>query len=153
MRRRQIVRRRHLSDAALLAHISAVYAEHRGAYGWPRICRELVKRGIRVGKRRVQRLMQQHGIRARGKRRFRVTITDSRHDLPIAPNVLRFHLQRRRNTACRRRAVPWIWTASEPDDRRGSNELQLCLGDCQCTETALDETVSRCSQFLFVPYV
>jgi transposase InsO family protein len=41
-----------------------------------------------VGKQRVQRLMQQQGIRARGKRRFRVTTTDSRHDLPIAPNLL-----------------------------------------------------------------
>jgi putative transposase len=83
-----IAQRRHLSDEALLVHISAVYAENRGAYGWPRIWRELVKRGIRVGKQRVQRLMQTHGIRARGKRRFRVMTTDSRHDLPIAPNVL-----------------------------------------------------------------
>jgi len=33
-RRRKIAHRRHLSDGALLAHISAVYAEHRGAYGW-----------------------------------------------------------------------------------------------------------------------
>ena len=32
--------------------------------------------------------MQQHGIRARGKRRFRVTTTDSGHNLPIAPNLL-----------------------------------------------------------------
>jgi putative transposase len=32
--------------------------------------------------------MQKHGIQARGKRRFRVTTTDSRHDMPIAPNVL-----------------------------------------------------------------
>jgi len=87
-RRRKIASRRHLSDAALLAHISAVYAEHRGAYGWPRIWRQLRERGIRVGKQRVQRLMQQHGIRARGKRRFRITTTDSRHDLPIAPNLL-----------------------------------------------------------------
>jgi putative transposase len=54
----------------------------------PRIWRELGKRGLRVGKQRVQRLMQQHGIRARGKRRFRVATTDSRHDLPIAPNRL-----------------------------------------------------------------
>ena len=86
-RRRRLTHRRHLTDAALLAHISAVYAEHRGAYGWPRIWRELVKRGIRVGKQWVQRLMQQHGIRARGKRRFRVATTDSGHDLPIAPNL------------------------------------------------------------------
>ncbi len=43
---------------------------------------------MRVGKQRVQRLMQRHGIRARGKRRFRVMTTDSRHDQPIAPNLL-----------------------------------------------------------------
>ena len=79
---------RHLSDEALLVHISAVYAENRGAYGWPRIWRQLRAQGIRVGKLRVQRLMQQHGIQARGQRRFRVATTDSRHNLPLAPNVL-----------------------------------------------------------------
>jgi putative transposase len=87
-RRRLIAQRRHLSDEALVVHISAVYAENRGAYGWPRIWRELVKRGLRVGKQRVQQLMQKHGIQARGKRRFRVTTTDSNHNLPIAPNLL-----------------------------------------------------------------
>jgi putative transposase len=78
VRRREIAQRRHLSDEALLVHISAAYAENRGAYGWPRIWRQLRAQGIRVGKQRVQRLMQQHGIRARGKRRFRVTTTDSK---------------------------------------------------------------------------
>jgi transposase InsO family protein len=87
-RRRKIAQRRHLSDEALLVHISAAYAENRGAYGWPRIWRQLRTQGIRVGKLRVQRLIHQHGIQARGKRRFRVTTTDSRHDLPIAPNLL-----------------------------------------------------------------
>lgn len=87
-RYKNLARRRHLSDEALLVHIRAVYAENRGAYGWPRIWRELLARGIRVGKQRVQRLMQQHGIQARGKRRFRVTTTDSRHNLPVAPNLL-----------------------------------------------------------------
>jgi transposase InsO family protein len=87
-RRVYIAQRRHLSDQALLVHISAVYAENRGAYGWPRIWRQLRAQGIRAGKQRVQRLMQKHDIQARGKRKFRVTTTDSRHDLPIAPNVL-----------------------------------------------------------------
>jgi transposase InsO family protein len=87
-RRLHMAQRRHLSDAALLVHISAVYAENRGAYGWPRIWRQLRAQGIRVGKQRVQRLMQKHGIQARGKRRFRVVTTDSKHNLPIAPNVL-----------------------------------------------------------------
>ena len=79
--------RRHLSDEALLVHIRAVHAETRSAYGWPRIWRELVARGIAVGKARVQKLMQLHGIRAKGKRRFKVT-TDSNHKLPISPNWL-----------------------------------------------------------------
>jgi transposase InsO family protein len=84
----EIARRRHLSGEALLAHIRAAYAENRGAYGWPRIWRQLLDQGIRVGKQLLQRLMQQHGIRGRGKRRFRVMTTDSRHNLPIAPNLL-----------------------------------------------------------------
>jgi hypothetical protein len=71
-RRREIATRRHLSNEALLVHIRAVYAANRGAYGWPRIWRQLRAEGIGVGKQRVQRLMQQHGIRARGKRRFRI---------------------------------------------------------------------------------
>jgi putative transposase len=85
--RRRSLRPRHLSDEALLVQIRAVYAESRGAYGWPRIWRELKQRGIRVGKQRVQQLMQQHGIRARGKRRFRLT-TQSRPGLPVAENLL-----------------------------------------------------------------
>jgi putative transposase len=79
--------RRHLSDDALLVHIKAIHAETRGSYGWPRTWKELLARGIRVGKQRVQTLMQLHGIRAKGKRRFKVT-TDSNHNLPIAPNLL-----------------------------------------------------------------
>jgi len=90
-RRVDIAKRRHLSGEVLLVHISAVYAENRGAYGWPRIWRQLRAQGIRVGKQRVQRLMQKHGIQARGKRRFRVVTTDSKHSLPVAPNVLTVH--------------------------------------------------------------
>lgn len=87
VRRASGAQRRHLSDDALLVHIKAVYAESRGGYGWPRIWRELLARGIRVGKQRVQKLMQRHGIRAKGKRRFKVT-TDSNHDMPISANLL-----------------------------------------------------------------
>ena len=79
--------RRHLSDDVLLVHIKAIHAETRGGYGWPRTWKELLARGLRVGKERVQKRMQLHGIRAKAKRRFKVT-TDSRHDLPISPNLL-----------------------------------------------------------------
>ena len=58
-----------------------------GEYGWPRMHKELVARGIRVGKERVRRLMQQHGIHARTKPKFVVT-ADSRHSLPVAPDLV-----------------------------------------------------------------
>ena len=76
-----------LSNEALLVHIRAIHAQVKQEYGWPRMWKELQARGIRVGKDRVRRLMQLHGIRARGKKKFVVT-TDSKHDLPVAPNLL-----------------------------------------------------------------
>lgn len=78
--------RRH-SDEALLAHIRAIHAEVKGEYGWPRMHKELLARGIRVGKDRVRKLMQQHGIKARTKCKFVVT-TDNRHSLPVAPDLV-----------------------------------------------------------------
>jgi len=71
-RQKKILTRRHLSETALLVEIRAVHAEARGAYGWPRVWRQLKRQGVRIGKLRVQVAMRQNGIRARGKRRFRV---------------------------------------------------------------------------------
>ena len=76
-----------LSDEALLAHMRAIHAQVKQEYGWPRMHRELLARGIRVGKERVQRLMKQHGMRAKTKRKFVVT-TDSAHHLPVAPDLV-----------------------------------------------------------------
>ena len=76
-----------MSDAVLLAHIRSIHSQVRGEYGWPRIWHQLKANGFKVGKYRVQRLMQANGIRARGKRKFAVT-TDSKHNLPIAQNLL-----------------------------------------------------------------
>ena len=78
--------RRHLSDDALQVHIKAIHAETHGSYVWPLTWKELLAMGIRVGKERAQKLMQLHGIRAKGKRRFRVT-TESNDDLSIALNL------------------------------------------------------------------
>ena len=78
---------RRLSDEAVLAHLRAIHAEVKGEYGWPRMHKELLARGIRVGKERVRRLMQQHGLKAKTKRKFVVT-TDSRHHLPVAPDLV-----------------------------------------------------------------
>jgi putative transposase len=78
---------RAVKDAELIIAIKAAHQAGRGNYGSPRIHRELRAKGMRVGKKRVERLMRQEGIVARSKRRFRKT-TDSNHTDPIAPNVL-----------------------------------------------------------------
>src|SRR4051812_23085264 len=59
-------------------HIKAIHAETRGAYGWPRIWRELRQRNVRVGKERVRKMMRDNAIRARSKRKYKAT-TDSNH--------------------------------------------------------------------------
>ena len=71
----------------MLVHIRAVHPEVKQEYGWPKMVKELLTRGIRVGKERVRKLMQRRGIKARGKTKIVVT-TDSKHDLPTAPNLL-----------------------------------------------------------------
>lgn len=75
------------SDAQLAVEIAGAHSRSRGTYGSPRVHAELRARGIKVGKKRVARLMQTKGIAARRKRRFRRT-TDSNHTSPIAPNVV-----------------------------------------------------------------
>jgi transposase InsO family protein len=74
-------------DRAVLRRLHVVHAESRGTYGRPRLRRALRAEGIRLGDRRVRRLMRVGGLVARGRRRYRVT-TDSTHDAPIARNLL-----------------------------------------------------------------
>jgi transposase InsO family protein len=71
----------------LAARIKLVDEESRGTYGSPRVHAELAAEGTLAGRHRVAKLMRQEGIRARRKRRF-VKTTDSKHDLPIAPNLV-----------------------------------------------------------------
>jgi putative transposase len=79
--------RKRLTEAQMLALIRAIHAELKGAYGSPRIMKALRDRGFPASKERVERLMRENGIRARHKRRFKAT-TDSKHSLPVAPNLL-----------------------------------------------------------------
>ena len=76
-----------IRDMALLAHIRAIFNEMKGAYGWPRIWRELAARGIHAGKERVRKLMKANGLHARGKRKFKAP-TNSNHTLPVSPDLL-----------------------------------------------------------------
>lgn len=78
---------REREDAVLTVHIRAIHRASRGTYGSPRIHAQLRRDGFDVSRKRVVRLMNEAGIEGQNPKRWRTT-TDSKHDLPIAPNLL-----------------------------------------------------------------
>lgn len=83
---------RSLADEVLGVRIREIHQSSRGTYGAPRVHRALRRGGVRVGRKRVERLMRRHELQGRVRRRYRCT-TDSKHDLPIAPNALNRQFQ------------------------------------------------------------
>ncbi|HET7090169.1 MAG TPA: IS3 family transposase [Anaerolineae bacterium] len=80
--------RRSAANRVLVNDIKRVHRDTNGRYGSPRIHVELRAQGRGASRGRIERLMRRHGIRAIMARPRRVRTTDSRHDLPIAPNLL-----------------------------------------------------------------
>ena len=74
------------ADAALLSEIRAVHAASHGTYGAPRIHAELAADGIRVGRKRIARLMTVAGLAGVSRRKF-VTTTSRGHGRP-APDLV-----------------------------------------------------------------
>jgi transposase InsO family protein len=76
------------AEAELRGQIGRVFAARRRVYGSPRVHAELRREGRRHSRRRVARLMREMGLSARRGRKRAPRTTDSRHDLPVAPNLL-----------------------------------------------------------------
>src|SRR5207237_4786671 len=90
---------RALSDAWLTEKIKEIHVQSRGTYGSPRMHAELRRQGIRVGRKRVERLMRAAGLagyhrRRKGKTTIRVQGVRIASDLverdfnPAGPNRL-----------------------------------------------------------------
>ena len=73
--------------------IKEIFAEGRNIYGTRRIAAKLAKQNIFISRRRISKLMVAAGLFCKTKRKFRLT-TDSKHNKPIAPNLLQrqFHV-------------------------------------------------------------
>ena len=71
-------------DTAIVAAISTICEEFE-FYGWRRVRAELRHRGLTVNHKKVRRLMREHDLQPRRRRRY-VATTDSDHDQPIYPN-------------------------------------------------------------------
>ena len=71
----------------LVNRIKAIHEKSDGTYGSPRVTAELKAEGISCGENRVARLMQKHEVSCKSTKKFKVTTTDSDHDLPIADRL------------------------------------------------------------------
>jgi transposase InsO family protein len=71
----------------LQSEIRDIFEDSHETYGSPRITEELRAKGRLVGQNRVAKIMRACGYRARKPRKFKAT-TDSKHNYPIAPNLL-----------------------------------------------------------------
>lgn len=78
---------RSLTNQRLSSRIKEIFLNSRCLYGSRRIRKILQTEGEMISRRRIARLMKKQNLYCKTKRKFRIT-TDSKHDLPIAPNLL-----------------------------------------------------------------
>jgi putative transposase len=78
---------RTVTDQKLLEQVRAFHRQSRGTYGAPRIHRDLRAAGVRVGRKRVARLLKQAGLRGVSRRKWPVTTVRAEHARP-APDLV-----------------------------------------------------------------
>ena len=75
------------ADAVLVELIREIQSQHKGRYGSPRVHEALKQKGYLVGHNRIARLMRDNGLNCRPRKKY-VATTNSRHNEPVAPNIL-----------------------------------------------------------------
>lgn len=78
---------RAMSNKVLDEKIMVIFKKHLGRYGAQRIRNELRRNGEICSKNRVAKRMKCLSLRAKARKKFKIT-TDSKHNLPVAPNLL-----------------------------------------------------------------
>jgi transposase InsO family protein len=86
--RRQPLGARRRRDAELKAQIATAHRKGRGAYGAPRIVKELRDHGTPISQRRCARLMRELSLKGKKRHCRRPRTTDSRHGQPVPANYL-----------------------------------------------------------------
>lgn len=115
--------RRAQANELLLCEIRKAYDQNRGLYGSPRITRELHSFGISCNRKRVTRLMKISGIRAKTKRKFKIT-TNSTHRHAVAANLVNQHFVAERPNQLWTSDITYLWT------REGWMYLSVILDVC-----------------------
>lgn len=107
--RKRPARPRALVALSLNAEIRAEFERKRQREGAPRLTLALCKRGIQVSENTVAKRMKSMGLRAKAKKKFKAT-TNSKHDLPVAPNLLQRNFVTRKPNAVWVTDITYLWT-------------------------------------------
>ena len=78
---------REIENTLLLAQIRAQFEKSKQTYGSPRITASLRSQGLEVNEKRVARIMKENNIASESVTKFKISTTDSDHDLPIAERI------------------------------------------------------------------
>ena len=78
---------RAIEPAALLVRIRAVHDFSKQTYGAPRMTEMLHAEGFNCGENRVAKIMRNNNIASEAVKKFKITTTDSNHDLPISDRI------------------------------------------------------------------
>lgn len=94
----------------LLPIVREVHRISNGTYGARRIADEIVANGIPCGRTKAATIMKRAGVAARQKRKFKIT-TDSKHSLPVAPNLLNREFMVDKPDTVYVSDITYIWTS------------------------------------------
>lgn len=108
--KRRPLSQRAQADQQIAIHIQQAHQVSHQIYGSRGIQAELAEQGVACSRKRVARLMQQQGIRARRRRRH-TTTTDSHHSDPVAPNLLNREFSADTPNAKWVTDITGVWTA------------------------------------------
>ncbi len=86
-----------------------MFLENREDYGSPRIYKALRAENITCSKNRIARLMRLNGIVAVQRRKFKAT-TDSKHNWPVAPNILERNFTTHEPNKIWVTDISYVWT-------------------------------------------
>ena len=93
----------------LIPKVKAIHRQVRGSYGARRISEELTVAGEPCGRAKASTLMKLARVTAKQKKRFKAT-TDSKHNLPVAPNLLKRNFTTSRPDSVYCSDITYIWT-------------------------------------------
>lgn len=98
-------------EAVLIESMKRIHQETDESYGTRRLSKQLKAEGYAVGRQKARTLMKQAEVTVRSKKKFKVITTDSHHDDPVAPNLLKQNFQVNLPNQVWTGDITYLWTA------------------------------------------